>query len=417
MTSEPLTVDIRLTRESIGALDTSQLLYMLVDVRGPELEDRQRLPLNICLVIDRSTSMRGERLERVKSAANLVIDLLDPVDTLAVVTFSDRAAVVVPAGPVQNPPVLASHVAAIIASGGTEILAGLHAGLAELTKTPLAGRTNHLVLLTDGHTYGDADACLRLAAQAAGDGVGLSAFGIGAEWNDQFLDRLVSPSGGQSAFIDTPGRVIDYLRERVNGLRRVYAQNLQLVPSFPIGVTIRDAFKVAPYPQPLESGQATIKAGSVEGSRPLSVLLELSIEPQLPGRTLTLPLALQADVPGPQPHRHTVNTATKLPVVPGDPILAPTKSLVEAVRTLNLYRMNEQVGKDIEAGQLDIATKRMRRLTTRLLEAGQTSLAQLASSETERLATEGSLSQEGRKGLKYGTRSLIRRTTAGLEKR
>jgi Ca-activated chloride channel family protein len=250
----------------------------------------------------------------------------------------------------------------------------------------------------------------------AADGIGLSAFGIGAEWNDQFLDRLVSPSGGQSAYIDSPGRVIDYLRERVNGLRKVYAQNLQLLPHLPNGVTVQDAFKVAPFPQPLELGGRAINAGAVEGSRPLSVLLDLAIEPQLPGRSLTLPIELRADLAGGLGRRYSSSAGVTLPVVAGDPPLMPTQTILEAVRTLNLYRMNEQVGKDIEAGQVDLATKRMRRLTTRLLEAGQTRLAQLASSETERLESGGTLSQEGRKGLKYGTRSLIRRSTIGLEK-
>jgi hypothetical protein len=72
--------------------------------------------------------------------------------------------------------------------------------------------------------------------------------------------------------------------------------------------------------------------------------------------------------------------------------------------------MNEKVWDEVEAGQLQAATERLRRLTTRLLESGHSRLAQQAYAETERLATMGTLSLEGRKKLKYGTRSLLSRT-------
>ncbi|MFQ5437012.1 MAG: hypothetical protein ACE5FD_19310, partial [Anaerolineae bacterium] len=89
------------------------------------------------------------------------------------------------------------------------------------------------------------------------------------------------------------------------------------------------------------------------------------------------------------------------------PQATPPPDLVKAVRLLNLYRMNERVWEDVEAGDLDNATRRMRHLSTRVLEAGKTKLAQQAFAETERLATVGHLSGEGRKRLKYGTRAML----------
>jgi Ca-activated chloride channel homolog len=88
---------------------------------------------------------------------------------------------------------------------------------------------------------------------------------------------------------------------------------------------------------------------------------------------------------------------------------------VKAVRLLNMYRMNEKVMDEVEAGQLESATKRMQHLTTRLLEAGQTRLAQQAHLEGERLSNMGSLSSEGRKKLKYGTRALLAQTIINLD--
>ena len=77
---------------------------------------------------------------------------------------------------------------------------------------------------------------------------------------------------------------------------------------------------------------------------------------------------------------------------------------------LNMYRMNEKVWEAVESGQLEQARTRMQNLSTRLLEMGETRLAQQAYAETVRLADMGTVSPEGRKKLKYGTRALLRGT-------
>jgi Ca-activated chloride channel family protein len=410
MATDFLDVNILGSRQAIAALDFSQLLYLLVEIRPGGRKKVEHHPLNLCLVIDRSTSMRGERLERVKAAASLLIDKLGSKDTISIITFSDRAEVVLPSSRLENKPPLIARVRSIMASGGTEIYQGLKAGVAELKKVPLAGRTNHLILLTDGHTYGDDEACLSLAQKIAPQGIGLSAFGIGSDWNDQFLDRLVSASGGQSAFIESANQVFEFLQKRIHGLGLVYAQNLRLMMDFPMGIHLKTGFKVAPFAQPLSAEFDNYHLGAVEGQTPLSVLLEFTIEPQLPGRNINLPLHLTGDILAYNVQKYISKQSFELAVVTDEPRINPPKSLTEAVQALNFYRLNERVWEDVEGGDLSQATTRMRRLTTRLLEAGHTQLAQQAYAESERLSSMGTLSVEGRKRLKYGTRSLLTQT-------
>jgi Ca-activated chloride channel homolog len=262
-------------------------------------------------------------------------------------------------------------------------------------------------MLTDGHTYGDTTACLELVEKATNEGMGFNAFGIGAEWNDQFLDRLVAPSGGQSAYIESPTQIVDFLQSRIQGLGDVYAQNIRLQVELPIGVQLRQAFKTAPFPQPLSLSDKMVKLGTLESNLPLTLLLELIIEPQLPEKTIKLPLKLLADIPSADLSSHVVTKEFYLEVISEDVDSEVPAPLITAVRALNFYRMNEQAWQELEEGQLEIATMRLRRLTTRLLEAGHTQLAQQAYSEIERLTNLGTISLEGRKRLKYGTRSLM----------
>jgi Ca-activated chloride channel family protein len=410
MATDLLDVRVLGSRQAIAALDFAQLLYLLVDIRPPRQMKIEQRPLNLCLVIDRSTSMKGERLERVKAAASLLIEKLGPDDFISIITFSDRAEVVVPSSRVETKSALIARARSVIASGGTEIYQGLRAGVLELGKVTLKDKTNYLILLTDGHTYGDDDACLTLAQKIAAQGIGLSAFGIGSDWNDQFLDSLVSPSSGQSAYIESANQVFEFLQKRINGLGMVYAQNLRLLPEFPMGVSLKSGFKVAPFAQPLSTDSTTYRLGAIEGRAPLSVLLEFTIEPQLPGRNINLPLHLTSDIPAYSVQNYVSKNSFELAVVTEEPRINPPKELTNAVQALNLYRLNEKVWEEVEVGNLTQATTRMRRLTTRLLEAGHAQLAQQAYAETERLASLGTLSLEGRKRLKYGTRSLITQT-------
>lgn len=409
-TPPALTVNVLSSRDQIGLSELIQRIYLLVDVRAPEQDVKTGLPLNLCLVVDRSTSMQGTRLSCVKSAVELIIERLTADDVVSVVTFSDRAEVVLPAMHIDNKIHIVRQIRNIEAAGGTEIYQGLSAGVKELRKLPLNEYISHLILLTDGHTYGDAEECLQLAQQVARHGIGFSAFGIGSEWNDVFLDKLVTSSGGQSGFIESPTQVIDFLQQRIKGLGSIHARNLRLLQDFPKSIRLQYGFKLVPFAQPLSLESSAVQLGDVEGRSPLSFLLEIDIEPQPVETRINIPLLLIADVPAQGMQERTFRYHHQIYVLSDAVPMEPPPSLVKAVRMLNMYRMSEKVWEEVEAGRLDVAATRMHRLTTRLLEAGETQLAQQAQSEMERLAQAGTMSLEGRKRLKYGTRALVNQT-------
>lgn len=407
---ELLQVTTYLSRQTIGALDSDQLLYLMVTLRAPEEPAKATLPLNLALVFDRSTSMRDKRLAMLKAAAREVVHKLSPDDVLSVVSFSDRSQVVWPASNVDQRDRVVSHINGVKASGGTEILQGLKAGVRELASSPLDRYVNHLILLTDGHTYGDEEECLALAQTASRKGLTISAFGLGTDWNDLFLDQLVTPSGGRSAFIEEPGQIVEFLSEEVNGLGAVYAHNTHLNLKLPRGISCRYAFKLSPYSLPLDSEANPAQLGAIERRAPLSILMELVISPQQPGARLDIPLEFVADIPSAQVRGRSFRYEESVSVAKTEKDVPLPPTIVKAVQMLNLYRLSERAWEEFEAGDTEMATKRMAALTTRLFEAGYPELAKQAEYEKQRLSQLGTLSVEGRKRLKYGTRSLL--TTA-----
>ncbi len=400
-----LEIEIHLSREKIDISDSNQLVYLLVTITPPK-QTGEQLPLNISLVIDKSTSMQGKRLQNVKTAVELLIEKLSPEDTLSIISFSDRAQLVTPAEQISNRNQINAQVRAIQASGGTEIYQGLQAGVKELRKSNLKKHSNQLILLTDGHTYGDAQECLDLAQSVAGDGIGISAFGIGSEWNDQFLDRLVSPSGGQSGFIEDPSNIVTFLQKRINGLGLLYAQNVRLKQAFPKSLNVKYGFKLIPFAQPLQVHDNEIKLGDIESRSPLSFLFEIGIESQPTDTRINISLSFTAVLPT-KAQTISFKETTRLYVIADAPRTMPPDKIVDAVRVLNMYRMNEKVWEEVEAGRVDVAATKMQHLSTRLLEAGQEELAHQATMEIEKINQAGTMSLEGRKRLKYGTRAMF----------
>jgi Ca-activated chloride channel family protein len=410
MTDKLLEAHVEASRASLAAIDTPQLLYLLVDVRPANPDKQQRTPLNLSLVIDRSTSMRGRRLANVRAAATMIVEKLAPDDFLSVIAFSDRATVIVPAGRLQDKAEVLGKIRQIEAFGGTEAFQGLDAGHKELRRVPLSNHTNHLILLTDGHTYGDTEACLELVRTGAKDGINLSAFGIGPEWNERFLDQLAAMSGGETSYIATPGQVVQALQKCIRSLGTVYAHNVRMARNFPSAFKLVSAFRVAPSAQPLGVNGNELRLGNIEGRVPLSFLLEFTVEPQTAGTKLPLVIDLKANIPSESVTDYEIQARHELPVVVGQTEGEPPETLVAAVQAWNFHQMNDNVWEDIEQGNIHRAKTRMRRLTRRLMEAGHTKLAQQLRAETERLTTGSGVSAEGRKALTFATRSLVTQT-------
>lgn len=410
MTDDLLAITIKSSRESIAAFDGEQLLYLLVNVDPPKKTTVPYLPRNLSLIVDCSTSMKGDRLGNVKHAAGMIVERIGPEDKISVVAFSDRAEVVRPSSPLTSKATLISQINGIRASGGTEIYQGLEAGYNEIRKSPLDSFSNHMILLTDGHTYGDTKDCLQLARDAAIQGIDISAFGIGDDWNEAFLDKLVAMSGSQSIYIEKPSQVVGYLQDKIRGLGVVFASSFRLLYDFPSGVELLSVFKIAPYAQQFVPDGLDMRLGSIEADSPLTLLLEFQVEVQNSEESFRLPVRFLSDIPSRQMKDYPSDYELEIPISGEHDPIEPPYQLAEAVRALNLYRMNERIWQDIEEGDIPVATRRLQQFNTRLLEAGHSALAEQVELETERLRSMGALSESARKRLKYGTRTLITQT-------
>jgi Ca-activated chloride channel family protein len=398
------------SRPNMIHLDEPQMLYLIMELDSPaEARQSPAPPLNVCLVLDRSTSMKGEKMDVVKSTAIQVLRNLRPQDILSVVTFSDRAEVVIPAAYHQDRTRLEARIQMIQPSGATEIYQGLEAGVKEVMRSLDAKRVSHIVLLTDGHTYGDEQQCLALASKIAERGIGISAMGIGQEWNDVFLDILATRTGGSSAFISEPKDIKRLLLEKFNALAQTYADEVTLEFTPQDGVELSYAFRLQPDPGPVLVNESPLRLGPILQDTSTRVIFEYIIEPKAVKSDILTFLngtlkVLIASLPTPVP---AFQMRLQRPVTDEADTVAPPQEIVKSLSRLMLYRMQERARKEIAKGNIDTATRQLQTLAANLLSQGERSLAQTIAFEVEHLQQKNSLSDEGSKKITYGTRALF----------
>ncbi len=402
-------VRLQVSRDPLPCISEEQILYVLANIQATQISHRpKRLPLNLCLVIDRSTSMQGPRLDQVKTATYQLVDALDKDDSFGVITFSDHAEVVW-ASQIGSDPIRAkAKVAGIQASGGTEILQGMLAGLGELEKHRRAQAVNHLILLTDGQTYGDEEKCLTQAAEAKKHGISITCMGLGEDWNDTLLDAIATRSGGTSAYVATADDVQRLFQDQLHGLGTLYASDLQLTLREGEGISLKNAFRLTPYLLRLTADGGVISLGTLPNDSPVVLMLEFVIPTRPAGSHRLVQFELSGDVPVLDRRGERLRQDLVLSFSPQTPSSPPTvpPAILSALAKITIFQMQENAWKSLEKGDVNEATHRLETMATRLLDLGEHQLARAALLEAGRLARSGHLSPAGRKTIQYGTRSL-----------
>ncbi len=408
-TSPAVSFSVQFSRNSIPRLEESQLVYALIDLTSiPDPSATTAPPLNICIVIDRSTSMQGERMDMVKASTLQLIKQMRPLDTVSVVTYSDRAEILIPSSRISELGKLQTRINMIQPSGGTEIYYGLEAGLSQIRSSKSPTFINHLILLTDGRTYGDEAACLGLAEQAATEGIGISGLGIGSEWNDLFLDKLAGAGGGSSMYISKPSDLSQFLEDKCKSLAKLYAEQVSFEFDRDPNVLLRYAFRLLPEAGPLPI-ETPIRVGNIGQFRSLRVLFEYMVDPVPNGKddVCLSTGVVRMEIPTWTAPSTKLKMNLRLPVRTTSEQESPPPAILQAMSKLTLYRLQERARSEVDAGEPAKATKHLQYLATNLISQGQKELAQTVLVEAESVNRYSKFSKEGDKRIKYGTRALL----------
>lgn len=174
----------------------------ILPIRMQAPDHEERMSVGVVLVIDRSGSMDGQKIELVKSAALATAELLQSKDQIGVVAFDSSASWVVPLGSAANPSIQA-QIAMINSGGGTNIYPGMTAAFQALQRARV--RVKHMIVLTDGQTNGSG--YQQLATQINSSGITISTVGVGQGADTSLLQSIASAGGGSYYFTADPSTI------------------------------------------------------------------------------------------------------------------------------------------------------------------------------------------------------------------
>lgn len=227
----PISVDARLDRGLFKAGET-QRIYLRIGVTGhrpPKASDRP--PMNVALVIDRSGSMQGPRIEAARKAAMAAVERLSPRDIVSVVSYDDRVEVEVPATRATNLSSIKNKIAQLTPRGSTAIWAGMQAGANEVRKFKSREYVNRIILLSDGLANqgpSKPEDFARLGRELAGEGMTVSTIGLGLGYNEDLMAGLAQNADGSHTFVQEPADLVGFLNREFDDVAGIVAQDIEI---------------------------------------------------------------------------------------------------------------------------------------------------------------------------------------------
>ncbi|OAN45212.1 VWA domain-containing protein [Chloroflexus islandicus] len=408
-----------LARPFLAATTTPQVAYILLEAQPAPQMTQVRMPVNVCFVLDRSGSMKGEKIERLRQAVVKAIEQLDQQDSIAIVIFDHRTEVIVPAQPVRNRAAILDLVHRIRDAGGTRIAPAVEKGLQELQKMPAGVR--RLILLTDGQTEHEKE-CLLRAEDAGRLGIPITALGIGKDWNEDLLIEMANRSKGVADYIAQPSEIVNYFQHTVQRAQQTVIQNSVLTLRLVQGVTPRAVWQVTPLIdnlgyQPISDRAVSVNLGELESSQARALLIELLVDPRPLGTYRIGQAELSYDAPALRLAGEKAKIDIMLTFTADQSQLQQVNpAVMNIVEKVSAFKLQTRALQDLAAGDVSGATQKLKSAVTRLLNQGEVELAATMQQEIANLEQQGQMSSEGQKTIKFQGRKTVRLTDIELPK-
>jgi len=285
--------------------------FAVLEVKAQRTQENHRVPVNVALIIDRSGSMRGQKLDDAKRAAREFVQRMTEVDRLALVHYGTNVTTFDSTLATEEARAqMLSFVDGIEDDGSTNISGGMQAAAHELRPYVSQFRVSRAILLSDGQPTAGLvreEELTALARQLRAEGIALSALGVGEDFNENLMQGIADQGGGFSGFLNSNQLAEVFTREleqATGTVARAVELRLTLPPqvasaevmgtnAFQEGRTVRVPLydmaggqsarlvvklklELQPSEQPLELLDAKVTYMDVEKDRPAEARVALS---------------------------------------------------------------------------------------------------------------------------------------------
>ncbi len=204
-----------------------------IDVEGRSAKQAiKRQPLNLAVVLDRSGSMTGAKLEQAKQAASMLVDQLDHGDIFSLVIYDTEVETLVPAQRIgDRRKDILRKIDAIRAGGSTALYHGVERGGDQLREFLKENRLNRVMLLSDGIANVGPSSnreIAHLGQQLAREEISVTTIGLGDNYNENLMTALAEASDANYYYVADVEQLPGVFEEELGELKSVIATNIEI---------------------------------------------------------------------------------------------------------------------------------------------------------------------------------------------
>ncbi|MDF1861268.1 MAG: VWA domain-containing protein [Verrucomicrobiales bacterium] len=283
--------DARLTwrqsidRPMIAKQGQSEKVVIKIEIEGGKVPSGDRMPLNLAVVLDRSGSMSGAKLEQAKQAAMLLVDQLDEEDVFSLVVYETEVEVVFPAARLGNRKSEIKRCIRQIETGGsTALYGGVESGGRQLQEFLSKNRINRVMLLSDGIANVGPSSNREIATLGttlARKGMSVTTIGLGDDYNETLMTALAEASDANYYYVADVEKLPDVFRKELGELKAIVARDIEIRIECPEGVR---PLRFLGRPEELKSKKESIRFATLSSEQTRELYLECEIEKEAVGK-------------------------------------------------------------------------------------------------------------------------------------
>jgi Ca-activated chloride channel homolog len=223
---------LRLDHELL-AVEQEHEVHCMLDLSAPAApSEHRRQPLHLAVVIDRSGSMAGPKLETAKRCALFLLGKLRDDDRLTVVAYDNDVWLVHGLAAIGAARAsIEQAIASIVAGGSTNLSGGWLKGVEQLRDVAGGVGPRKVLLLSDGLANAGITDAAELAAMAksvADDGMGTTTIGFGHGFDEDLMTAMADAGGGNAYFAATVDEAAGIFAQEFEDLVSIVAQNVSV---------------------------------------------------------------------------------------------------------------------------------------------------------------------------------------------
>ncbi|HYG36461.1 MAG TPA: VWA domain-containing protein [Clostridia bacterium] len=242
----------------------------------------KRTPLNLAVILDRSGSMSGAKIEKARQAAMGLVDQLFPGDIFSLVTYSDSTEVVLRAQEVEDKEALKRRISRIQSGGSTALYAGVQSGAEQIARHFSDKRINRIILLSDGlaNVGPSSPRELRnLGRSLSEKGIAVTTIGVGDDYNEELMAGLAEASDANYYYVKDTEKLPEIFAKELGELLTVAARDVKIEIICPEGVR---PIGLIGRPERFENQKAQVRLSHLTMAQNRYVFLRCRVEKEKP---------------------------------------------------------------------------------------------------------------------------------------